>query len=216
MILVWDTETTGMLPKPEKGKPPIPSDDPRQPHLVELALGLFNPDGTEVGVWSRLIRPDGWEIPPEAAAIHGISTERAHAEGIPLVDAVSKFLEAIQGRCTVNVCHNPYFDWKIMRTAMLRSGKDRDLCDRIAKLKPTFDTCRAATKIVNLPPSPKMMARGMFYPKQPKLEECHQFFFGEPFVGHEAQRDVRFTAWLYFKLLELANEQPELQVATAQ
>lgn len=201
VVLVFDTETTGIPPKKEKGKLPLPSDHPDQPHLVELALGLFETDGTEIGVWSRLVKPDGWVIPPDMERLHGITTERALAEGVPLADVVAKFVEAVEGRCTVIVAHNPFFDVKVMRTAMLRAGKDREFCDRIKGLKPIFDTCRAATKIVNLPPSPAMMAKGMMYPKQPKLEECHQFFLGKPMEGaHEAQRDVRFTAWLYFEL----------------
>lgn len=202
MILIFDTETNGLPMKPEKGKLPPPSDHPDQPHLTELALGLYEPDGTEVGIWSRLVQlPPGVTIPPDIEAKTGITVERTIAEGVPLIEAVNKFIQAIEGRCTIVVAHNPFFDVKIMRIAMLRAGKDREFCDRLKNLKPTFDTCRAATKIVNLPPSPAMIARKMFYPKAPKLEECHQHFFGTPMEGaHQAERDVRFTAWLYFEL----------------
>ena len=45
-------------------------------------------DGVLVRSWSGLIDP-GREIPPDATAVHGISTARARAEGMPLRVAVS-------------------------------------------------------------------------------------------------------------------------------
>lgn len=205
VVLVFDTETNGLPLEREKGKLPPPSDHPDQPHLTELALGLFEPDGTEIGIWSRLVQlPSGVTIPPDIQEKTGITVERTMAEGVPLLEAVDKFIQAIEGRCTIVVAHNPFFDVKIMRIAMLRAGKDREFCDQIKKLKPTFDTCRAATPIVNLPPTVKMLAAGFKRPKPPKLEECHQHFFGSPLEGaHQAARDVRFTAWLYFELERL-------------
>lgn len=62
MIIFYDTETTGLPLWRE------PSEHPDQPHIVEIAS------------MNALIRPDGWTISPEAAAIHGISQERALAE----------------------------------------------------------------------------------------------------------------------------------------
>ena len=45
-------------------------------------------EGVVVRSWSGLIDP-GREIPLEATAVHGISTERARAEGMPLRAAIS-------------------------------------------------------------------------------------------------------------------------------
>ena len=49
---------------------------------VSYAL-VYVVDGVVVRSWSGLIDP-GREIPAEATAVHGISTERARAEGMPL------------------------------------------------------------------------------------------------------------------------------------
>jgi DNA polymerase-3 subunit epsilon len=77
MILGYDTETTGL---------PLwhdPSDDPRQPHLIQLAMILFDMSGREVSRWSNLVKPgDGAVMAPEAFDAHGISLEQARDEGV--------------------------------------------------------------------------------------------------------------------------------------
>jgi DNA polymerase-3 subunit epsilon len=51
-------------------------------------------EGVVVRSWSGLIDP-GREIPHEATAVHGISTERARAEGMPLHAAISLVSDAV-------------------------------------------------------------------------------------------------------------------------
>jgi DNA polymerase-3 subunit epsilon len=51
-------------------------------------------DGVAVRSWSGLIDP-GREIPLDATAVHGITTERARAEGMPLAAAVSLVMDAV-------------------------------------------------------------------------------------------------------------------------
>jgi DNA polymerase-3 subunit epsilon len=51
-------------------------------------------EGVVVRSWSGLIDP-GREIPPEATAVHGISTERARDEGMPLREAMSLVSDAV-------------------------------------------------------------------------------------------------------------------------
>ena len=53
LITPYDTETTGL---------PLfrdPSDDPRQPHLVDICILAFNADGTLVDSFEAMVRPDG-------------------------------------------------------------------------------------------------------------------------------------------------------------
>lgn len=91
------------------------------------------------------------------------------------------------------VAHNLQFDLRIMRIAMLRAGLTKErLAEMDAALPKGFCTCNASTPIVNLPPTPKMVAAGFNKPKQAKLSECIQHFFGEELVGaHDALVDVR-------------------------
>src|SRR5579864_8751085 len=51
-------------------------------------------DGTAVRSWSGLIDP-GREIPAEATAVHGITTARARAEGMPLDEAIALVTDAV-------------------------------------------------------------------------------------------------------------------------
>ncbi len=51
-------------------------------------------DGVAVRSWSGLIHP-GREIPLDATAVHGITTERAQVEGMPLADAVAVVTDAV-------------------------------------------------------------------------------------------------------------------------
>ncbi len=60
---------------------------------VSYALVLVV-EGVVVRSWSGLIDP-GCEIPVEATAVHGISTERARAEGMPLDQAIGLVADAV-------------------------------------------------------------------------------------------------------------------------
>jgi DNA polymerase III subunit epsilon len=51
-------------------------------------------EGVVVRSWSGLIDP-GRDIPAEATAVHGISTERARREGMPLPAAISLVSDAV-------------------------------------------------------------------------------------------------------------------------
>lgn len=54
--------------------------DPFTVRIVEAGASIINPDGTLVEGWSTVVDP-GIDIPDEAAAVHGITTERARTEG---------------------------------------------------------------------------------------------------------------------------------------
>ena len=51
-------------------------------------------DGVAVRSWSGLIDP-GREIPADATEVHGITSERARAEGMPLDVAVALVTDAV-------------------------------------------------------------------------------------------------------------------------
>ena len=132
MILFFDTETTGLPDFKAR------SDEPTQPHLVQLALVLHGDDGAEIRGKAWIVKPDGWTITPELTAIHGISHERAMDEGIPEDEVMENYIQA-QNRSTLRVAHNESFDRRIMRIAMLRYGIQRDVIDFI-EARPSFDT----------------------------------------------------------------------------
>lgn len=184
MILAFDTETTGL---PDYR---APSDAAHQPHLVQLAMLLLDEDLTERASVSLIIKPDGWEIPEDVAKIHGIDTAAAARLGVPEKVATDLFVSMLYGTGARALAHNVDFDQRIMRIAMLRCGYDKAWQER--QTVESLCTLKASTHIVNLPPTPKMVAAGFNKPKPPKLSECIEFFFQEPLEGaHDALVDVR-------------------------
>lgn len=193
MILVYDTETTGLPDFKAR------SSDPIQPHIVQLALVTYDDTGTEIDSACVIVKPNGWIITPELTAIHGISHERAMDEGISEERATAMFVMN-QGRCALRVAHNESFDRRIMRIAMTRLGLERDFIEHI-EARAAYCTCNSSKAIVNLPPTNPMLAKGMTGPKPPKLTECIQHFFKEDLVGaHDAMIDARACARIYFEL----------------
>lgn len=193
-VLCWDVETTGLPDFKAR------SNDPKQPHIVQIALCLYDEAGAEIEAVSAITRPDGWVIPPEMTAIHGISHERAMDEGIPEDQIVGLFIMA-QGRARLRVAHNSSFDTRLARIAMTRAGLERDFIEAIEG-RASYCTCNAAKPIVNLPPTEKMMVAGFKGAKPPKLEECYRHFFGEEISGaHDALVDARACARVYGALM---------------
>lgn len=193
-ILAVDCETTGLPAFRD------PSDAPHQPHIVQLAMVLLDDDMVEQASVSLIIRPDGWTIPDEVATIHGITTEKALALGVEEKIATRLYAAMLYGSGdTTLVCHHVRFDQRIMRIAMLRAGFTKEWME--ARPVKTFCTLDTSTPIVNLPPTPKMVAAGFNKPKAASLSECVQFFFGETLEGaHDALVDVRACIRVYHEL----------------
>lgn len=181
MNLFFDTETSGL---PEWR---LPSDDNSQPHLLQLACILAEDDGTEVETFSTLVKPyAGCVIAEEAFKAHGISHTRAMEEGVDGGVVADAFF-ALVDRADLIIGHNVSFDIRIMRIHSTRSHRIK-----WEPAKPNYCTMRKATSIVNLPPTPKMIAAGFNRPKSPNLGECIRFFFKEELEGaHDALVDVR-------------------------
>jgi len=210
-IFIYDFETTG-LPLFDQ-----PSDDPRQPHVVEVAAGLFDLETGELrGEFHTIVRPDGWTIPDEVAAIHGITTERALAEGIPEAEMLAEGFNALwsHGDVIVRCGHNEQFDARIARIAYKRFLGEA-AADRWKAGKAEC-TARLSTPILALPPTRKMMAAGFRKHKTPNLTECVRHFFNEDHAGaHGALADMRACARVYFALKAIGTPKPAEPVSAA-
>lgn len=196
--LFYDTETTGL---PEMK---LPSDDPKQPYIFQFAAELVDLDTRHViAGFDHLIKPAGWIISPEIEALTGVSTERAAMFGLDMAVVLPIFLTMWQMTTVHRVAHNEVFDMRLVRTAIKRDGGFSDaLADRW-KESQAFCTCRAASPIVNLPPTEKMRARGMTQPKLPNLGEAYEFFTGQKLENaHNAMVDVHACKTIYFALLD--------------
>lgn len=190
--LFFDTETTG-LPDFK-----APSESAHQPHIVQLAALLVDMDTREtIQSMDVIIRPDGWTIPNEVAAVHGITTEHAIDVGIPESLAISMFMELWAGR--TRVAHNQQFDARIVRIALMRF-QGEDSAD-VWKSGPAECTATMATPICQLPPTAKMVRAGFNKFKTPNLGEAYRHFTGNELVNaHSAMADVLACRDVYFAI----------------
>lgn len=193
LITPYDTETTGL---------PLfrdPSDDPRQPHLVDICILAFDTNGALVDSFEAMIRPDGWVIPADVTAIHGITNEMAMDLGIPESEALDGFM-AIHDRASLRVAHNISFDDRIMRIALSRY-RGKDAADAF-KTTPGYCTCQNSKNLVQCPPTEKMIRAGFGRQfKQPTVAEALMHFTGEELVGgHRARPDTEACARVYFAM----------------
>ena len=164
MLLFIDTETTGV--------------NPTTCRLVQLAAYLVKDDLglTFVESYNVIVRPEGFTIPDEAAAIHRITTERALREGIPALDALNQLLRLADqaGEMRANgrlIAHNFNYDYRVLLEEYDRAGLGH-ASTRLA-LRP-FCTMKSMTARCNLPPTPRMLAKGMRQPKPPTLTQAWQ------------------------------------------
>ena len=194
MIFFYDTETTG-FPNPR-----APRDHERQPHIVQLAALLTDDDGTERASVNLIVAPDGWNIPAETSAIHGIDEIMALRCGVSETMAFSCW-DRLGRLAPTHVAHNIGFDWMMMEIAEARLGQRMSAATAAAA---RICTMTSAAPIVNLPPTDRMRAAGRTGPKSPKLSECVQHFFSEEMIGaHDAMVDVRACARVFFHLKSL-------------
>ncbi|HTA61725.1 MAG TPA: DNA polymerase III subunit alpha [Bacteroidia bacterium] len=188
MFLIFDTETTGL---PRNYNAPL-SDSDNWPRVVQIAWQLHDVKGNLISANSIIVKPNGFTIPFNAAQVHGISTERALAEGHDLQGVMNEFVEAVKQ--TKYLCgHNIEFDLSIVGAEFIRLG----MSDFFAG-KPIIDTKNDdVTEFCAIPGG-----RGGKY-KWPKLEELYVKLFNQGFeAAHNAAFDVQATAKAFFELLK--------------
>lgn len=188
MFLIFDTETTGL---PKDYNAPI-SDTNNWPRAVQIAWQLHDSLGQLIEHKAFLIQPEGFDIPYQAEKIHGISTQLALTDGIPLKEVLQNFNEALE-KCTYVVGQNIRFDINIMGSEFYRMGIATPLMN-----KPLIDTCTEYT--AELCQIPGGIGGKKF--KTPTLTELHQFLFNESFAeAHNATADVEATTRCFFELV---------------
>jgi DNA polymerase-3 subunit epsilon len=188
LALFYDFETTGLPLWSE------PSEDPRQPHITQVGAQLVDLE-TRIVVSSLdlTVMPDGWSIPDEAAAMNGLTTERALAVGVPETLAITALL-ALWRRAKVRIAHNESFDARIGRIAIKRLLNDEDLAEEW-KSGEAYCTCTSSTGILMLPPTGRM--RGGY--KKPNLAEAYGHFTGQQLTNaHSAGPDTEACKRVYF------------------
>ena len=111
MLAAFDTETT--------------SAHPNSCRLVTACIAWVDGSGATAPAVREWLADPGVEIPEEAAAIHGITTEKARAEGRPLAEVVpevaAQLLDAAASGVPV-VAFNAMFDFTLLDRETRRHG----------------------------------------------------------------------------------------------
>jgi len=199
MYLIFDTETTGL---PKRWDAPI-TDTGNWPRCVQIAWQLHDEMGKLIEHQDYLVQPKGYNIPYDAEKVHGISTELAEANGLPMAEVLEKFNIALS-KSKFIVGQNLKFDINIMGCEFHRFGIESPMSSM-----PVLDTCTEITaSLLQLPGG-----RGGKF-KLPTLTELHSYLFNKPFAeAHNATADVEATTRCFFELIrtEIFREK-ELQV----
>lgn len=189
-ILFIDTETDG-LPIEYAGNGQHYPDE--WPHIVQIAWVLSDNEGNTLSSGSCIIKPEGFIIPNEAVAIHGITTERALQEGKPRKQVMRK-IQNLLCKAGYIVAHNLVFDANVVAAEMSRCGIHTDILyyNAFCTMVGTTDLCKLSFPDETVP-------NGHY--KWPKLIELYEFLFGESFTGsHDALTDVKAMTRCFWEL----------------
>jgi DNA polymerase-3 subunit epsilon len=107
---VFDLETTGI--------------DVETSRIVSAHVGVLDAAGTVIEERSWLADP-GVEIPAQASAVHGITTERARAEGRPAAEVVGEIVAALSDlvdRGIAITIYNAPYDLSLLHHEAVRHG----------------------------------------------------------------------------------------------
>lgn len=194
-VLFFDTETTGV---PAKGLD-WDKDCDQFPYIVQLAWMKDNVLKCHV---IKPISPNGerYEIPQEASEVHGITTERAIAEGVNFEDVIVEFIQD----CTTAplICaHNIYFDTSMLKANIMRyMGREfyESKVETALFKGKRIDTMMKTIKFVGA-----RFADGRPN-KFPTLEELYtRCFPDKSYPAHDAGEDVKALAACLPMLVEL-------------
>ena len=187
MYLVFDTTPLSM-PKNWKA---LAEETYAWPRMIHLAWEHFDADSNIIKSQNILIKPDGYEIPYEGTAKHGVDHDEAVAKGLSVLEVLEKFSEAVKASEYV-IAHNLTFNERIIGAEYIRQNLPNPLIS-----SDNYCLMREATYYCKIPSK-----TGGY--KWPSLSELFKKCFGTGYEGaNHADQDVRAAAMCFFKLLEI-------------
>ncbi len=191
-VLFFDTETSGFIKKA------IPADDPEQAWCVQIGAILAT-QTEDLGKMNTIIQSNGREMGYRAEKVHGISAEKADADGVPELTAAEEFGMLLR-QADLVVCHNFDFDWKFVQQMLERNMEKMSDEARSAFYLDLPNFCTMKDKTVKKFVQAKNVKGHL---KWPKLIELHEKLFNCGFDGaHDAFADIVATKNCFYKLVE--------------
>jgi DNA polymerase III epsilon subunit-like protein len=186
-FFVFDLETTGLPKGFRVNYRDLEKYD--ECRIVSICWIVLGPDLEEIEKQYFVIKPDGFVVPPEATAIHGISHEEAEATGIPLAQMLEPLKKALD-QCTTLVAHNISFDFGALLSESFRAN-ERKLVNTL------FGKERACTM--------QLGKKHLGLKKMPKLSELYKQLMDTDMEGaHNAQVDTECCTACFRVLMGVA------------
>tara|TARA_Y200000002_G_scaffold356937_1_gene339083 strand:+ start:1672 stop:2379 length:708 start_codon:yes stop_codon:yes gene_type:complete len=206
-FLVYDVETTGLLPRGNKHSMPIEE----YPHIIQLSFAIYDYETKRI-VWEydSYVKLDNVDIPEKITNITGITKEICETQGNPMHEVLEKFYEAYMF-CEGLVAHNMDFDEKMIKIELERNRpilmKTAPHCfmtfnemyenvhgiDRYCTMKKGTDLCDLTLEARDGRPAKK---------KWPKLVQLYEHLFPNQKVNgfHNSLVDVKACLRCYLKM----------------
>lgn len=188
MEFFFDTETTGFPERSGNRLPPPKSLDKYDSARIVSISWIVTRQQRVVSQAYYVVRPDGFVVPPESTAIHGITHEEAMSTGCPIATVFDTLKEALDGVATM-VAHNIDFDIRVLTSELIRAGRE----DLVSLVDGMHHVCT--------------MKKGREVTKKrayPKLADLYRALYGEEMEGaHNAQYDTYYCFKCYTKMFPL-------------
>ena len=197
-VMIFDVETTGLIPKKVKGQPP-PS-LASLPHILQLSFIIFDTKTWRpVKSFDTYIRVESEiAISPFISELTGITREKCDSQGVPIAHALSEFYREFM-QCDCFVAHNLEFDKEMIQIEMRRNSAQlakncpyvnlvfNAMYEKMHNIE-IFCTMRVGRNICKIPfktqstnashASSTSTSTSTKW-KSPKLSELYEFLFGE-------------------------------------
>lgn len=182
LLLVFDTETTGIIPKNV-------SDLDKCPYILQFSYIVYDSDKFKiVNEYNKIIHiPKSIEISEESTNIHGITKKNTNSSRTSIESCLKEFKKNVE-LCDYIIGHNIDFDMKMVTIECMRN-KIYHQPENLVFINPLKVYC-TMQKGINICKIEVKSELGNYY-KWPKLSELHKKLFDVvPNNLHDAYNDI--------------------------
>jgi DNA polymerase-3 subunit epsilon len=222
-VLVFDVETTGLIPFQKASDPPPPLES--LPYILQLSFLIYNTKQKKItNSANHYIRvEDDSPISDEITTLTGIDRKIIKEKGSPITHVLKDFYEAYMS-CNCVVAHNINFDRNMINIEIARNWKTLESMGCVAVKKvfnhefqnqnqiDNFCTMRYSRGICKIE---RISKKGEKYYKNPRLVELYEHLFNSiPANLHDSMVDT-YVCLQCFAKMKLHHDIPNtfLQVA---
>ena len=191
-VLIFDTETTGLLPK--EGSLYASQ---LWPYIVQFSFVLYDTVSNKIDLNHDFIIkiPKNVSISKESTNVHGITKSLSNKRGYDIKDILEIFKIALDS-CDFVVGHNVNFDKKIVMVEAIRNKVEINFSRRNMVV---FCTMQFGVNLCNIE---RLNDDGETYKKYPSLLELHYKLFGViPTNLHNSHTDVLICLRCFYKMI---------------